>query len=68
MKRTKLCATDLMTRHHIPHDKDFFTLSFSEVENVLNAADEWKYKKPVNANGSKARYFHAFLTRLIARK
>lgn len=42
---------------------DFFELNIDEVRRVLAAADLVKYRKPVNANGSRARYFHARLMR-----
>lgn len=39
--------------------RDFHTLSFSDVERVLAAADQVGYRRSRNANGSRARYFHA---------
>lgn len=65
-----------MTRYdaiNILHDvgakvnQDFFTLSSSQVEIVLERAKAFKYRHPKNANGSKARYFYAFVSR-AARK
>ena len=52
----------LVTQFRIP-TKDFFTLSSEEVGRVLAAADSVGYRKPKNANGSRARYFHARLLR-----
>ncbi len=43
--------------------RDFCTLSSSEVQRVLDEADEAGYRKPKNANGSRGRYFHALLQR-----
>ena len=43
---------------------DFHTLSSSQVTDLLLAADLFKYRKPKNANGSRGRYFHAYLQRL----
>lgn len=43
--------------------RDFHTLSSEEVERLLAEADSVKYRKPKNANGSRARYFHAKLQR-----
>jgi hypothetical protein len=43
--------------------KDFHELSTAEVEIVLDEADRCKYRKPNNANGSRARYFFAKLQR-----
>jgi len=42
---------------------DFHTLSHVEVEKLLERADAEKYRKPKNANGSRARYFYAKLER-----
>lgn len=50
-----------------PHG-DYFTLRAYEVENLLEEADRWEYRKPANANGSRARYFHAMLKRRALRQ
>jgi hypothetical protein len=47
---------------------DFFTLSTDEVDGVLREADARRYRKPANANGSRARYFFAYLQRAAARE
>jgi hypothetical protein len=39
----------------------FDALSASEVEALLAEADRRGYRAPKNANGSRARYFHALL-------
>lgn len=44
-------------------DQDFFTLSTSQVEQLLEEADRVHYRQPKNANGSRARYFYAKLQR-----
>jgi hypothetical protein len=49
---------------------DFHTLPSWAVDRLLKYADTWKpggYRKPKNANGSRARYFHQYLLRLEAR-
>ncbi len=46
---------------------DFHRLDSEAVESIIAAADRHKYRQPRNANGSRARYFHAFLTRVAAR-
>lgn len=56
-------AQSLAERYRIPLDRDFYTLRNEEVESVLAAADERRYRQPRNANGSRARYFHAALQR-----
>jgi hypothetical protein len=43
---------------------DFHALRSSQVDTLLTAADHYKYRKPKNANGSRARYFHAYLRRV----
>lgn len=49
------------------HRPDFHTLPAATVEAVIEQADLVKYRKPKNANGSRARYFYAFLTRVALR-
>jgi hypothetical protein len=46
------------------YDRDFFTLSAEEVGRLVEEADRWGYRKPMTANGSRARYFYAYLVRL----
>jgi hypothetical protein len=45
--------------------RDFHSLRSEQVEALIAWADEFKYRKPRNANGSRARYFHAYLVRTI---
>ena len=61
-----------MTRHEahflaagycIPLGRDFHELNSTQVEGVIEAARVSKYRKPKNANGSTARYFHARMQR-----
>jgi hypothetical protein len=42
---------------------DFYALSSSIVDRLVAAADKLGYRRPKNANGSRARYFHAHLER-----
>jgi hypothetical protein len=51
----------------IPRGENFFVLPSSKVSELLDVADEYKYRKPKNANGSRGRYFHAYLQRLCNR-
>lgn len=48
--------------------EDFHVLASDKVELLLIEAGVWRYRKPRNANGSRARYFHAMLQRLARRK
>lgn len=43
--------------------QDFHTLSRRQVDLLLAMADAQHYRKPVSANGSRARYFHDLLQR-----
>ena len=60
-------ANNLALRHHIDLSKDFFTLAADEVGQILDAANEWRYRKPRHANGSRGRYFFAYLQRRAVR-
>lgn len=56
-------ARGIATRWQIDLAADFHALRTDEVERISAAADEYRYRKPQHANGSRARYFHAFLVR-----
>ncbi len=43
---------------------DFHALSSTIVDRLLDEAKRAGYRKPKNANGSRGRYFHAYLSRL----
>lgn len=47
----------------VPLNDDYHRLSTDQVEALLVQADKFKYRKPKNANGSRARYFHAYVNR-----
>jgi len=51
----------------IPLGRDFHGLSSEIVGRVIAAADSWHYREPASANGSRARYFYAYLQRTAAR-
>lgn len=44
-------------------NQDFYTLSNSQVCDLLEMADIQSYRRPKNANGSRARYYFAALQR-----
>lgn len=48
----------------VPGGVDFDTLPSSAVEALLRHADKYKYRKPKNANGSRGRYWHAYVDRV----
>ena len=66
-KLDRWAALSLATLHHIPLNRDFHSLDSATVESIIAAADSVKYRRPANANGSRARYFHAYLRRLAER-
>lgn len=57
----------LAKQFRFPLHQDFCTLSSSTVRAVLEAADFVKYRRPKNANGSRGRYFYAYLNRVANR-
>jgi len=56
-------ARQILFLCHCPIGEDFHRLSTSQVEALLAEADKLKYRKPSNANGSRARYFHDLMQR-----
>lgn len=68
MAVAKADAIDLAARFGIDLTRDFHTLPFSQVARVIAAADSVRYRQPRNANGSRARYFHARLVRTASRE
>ncbi len=52
----------------IPLGADFHILSSIQVDALMFWADKAKYRAPKNANGSRGRYYHAFLQRLAAKQ
>lgn len=59
----KAQAIAIATEYHIPMGQDFHALPSDVVCRIIDAADKQKYRKPRKANGSRARYFYAMLTR-----
>ena len=62
----KTAACNIATKFKIPLDRDFHALDSDVVCRILEAAVYWGYRKPKNANGSRARYFYAYLSRVSA--
>ncbi len=60
-------AHDILQRAHVPLGVDFHALGSAQVEALLVEADAHRYRKPKNANGSRGRYFHAYVTRTAER-
>lgn len=42
---------------------DFHTLDSQKVASLVDCAQLHRYRKPKNANGSRARYFYSYLVR-----
>ena len=64
---TRREAREILFSREIPTNVDFHALRSSQVDQVIYAANARGYKAPKNANGSRARYFHAYLIRAAAR-
>jgi hypothetical protein len=64
-RMTRSDAFDILQRCKISGQSSFFSLSSSEVSCLLEEADKRKYKAPKNANGSRGRYFYAYIQRAI---
>lgn len=65
-KLDRSAAISLANAHRIPLARDFHSLDSATVESIIAAADSVKYRAPANRNGSRARYFYAYLQRLAA--
>lgn len=65
---TRSDAFNILAQCGIPPGSDFHRLGSDQVEALLERAKAWKYRQPKNANGSRARCFHARLERLAARR
>lgn len=60
---TQSDARAIAAQYRIPLESDFYALTSEHVESIIAAADARGYRKPSQANGSRARYFHAYLCR-----
>ncbi len=67
-KLTRDAARDILARCHANVRHDFHSLHSDVVHALLREADAVGYRQPKNANGSRARYFHARLVRAAERK
>jgi hypothetical protein len=65
---TPFDARNLANSHGFPLGRDFHSLDSASVKRILNAANACKYREPPNANGSRARYFYAYLNRTLTAK
>ncbi len=67
-KLTSYEAREILSLCKVNRYVDYHTLSSDQVEALLAAADKAKYRKPANANGSRARSFHSRLVRAAERQ
>lgn len=65
MRLTYEQARAIINVYCIPPGRDFHTLNSQHVQNIVDAAKARRYKAPKNANGSTARYFYAYLNRVL---
>lgn len=56
-------ARERLINHGVQLGEDFHTLSWDQVARIITAADEHRYRKPKNANGSRARMFYEYANR-----
>ena len=61
-------ALNILSRCQVKPGANFYTLTTSQVSDLCDEADRVKYRKPKNANGSRGRYFHAFVQRCANRE
>lgn len=61
-------AREILRRLQIPVGQDFYLLPAGVALELAETAKARGYRKPRNANGSTARYFHALLQRRAQRE
>ena len=62
----KTTAYNIASKFKIPLCSDFHALSADVVCRILKAAVYWGYRNNGSENGSRARYFYAYLSRAAA--
>ncbi len=65
---TQNAAREILRRCGAAERHDFHALHSDIVARIIAEADAYGYRAPRNANGSRARYFHAHLVRTAERK
>ncbi len=61
-------ARHILSALKIEVGADFHSLSRDQVQRLLDEASLAEYRRPRDANGSKARYYHDRLQRLARRE
>ena len=68
-RMTREAAQSILQRCKCTDGTSFHALDSDTVAALLVEADAVKYRRPKNANGSRARYFHAYVIRAaVSRK
>jgi hypothetical protein len=62
-RRHPVDACSILNQLGIRPETNFFTVPTSKIGALLEVADAVGYRKPRNANGSRGRYFFAYLKR-----
>ncbi len=60
---SRSAAHDILQRCGIAKGADYHTLATDAVDKLISEADSHGYRKPTHANGSRGRYFHAYVQR-----
>ena len=66
-KLTRNDAINILSWCGIPPRQDFHALHSKQISQLERKADERRYRAPKLANGSRLRYFHAYLVRTAER-
>ncbi len=61
-------AIRVLQMSNVPIGANFYALTVDQIMSLLAFADELKYRRPKNANGSRGRYFHEYMQRRARRK
>ncbi len=61
-------ARHFLALANVERGANFHTLNSSKVVRLLEFADEYGYRKPKSANGSRGRYWHEYLQRVARRE
>lgn len=60
MAKSRESARSVLSTYRVPLDRNFFSFSSSEVEDIVKAAKAYGYRKSKNAPGSTARMFYRY--------
>lgn len=63
---TRRQALEILSACSVPVGGDYHVLGSSQVDALLVEAGKRHYRKPQNASGSRARYFHAYVQRAVS--